>query len=229
VTSSLLQKYPNPFSSHVLGADVIDRFVDQQGRLHTTRILIKTNPIPSWAAKMVNIDKIGYILETSIVDPKFDPELDLGEDEVAHGQWMGIVTRNLTHTKFMDVVERLDVFAKDHATEMLTHAAITSHLSLPATPTSWIRAKVETFGLQRFEKNSIKSRTGLVHVLERVSLGDDQHDDDWDESLGSPLLHRVRMQLKEKKEAFKQKREAFRERRELFKETVKEKISGEKK
>ncbi|EDQ84640.1 uncharacterized protein MONBRDRAFT_34617 [Monosiga brevicollis MX1] len=48
ITSAFWCKYPNPFSTHVLTEDVIDRSVDEQGRLHTKRLLSKTNRKPAW-------------------------------------------------------------------------------------------------------------------------------------------------------------------------------------
>lgn len=41
VTFGILNKYPNPFASHVLTADVIERRVDENGLIHTKRLFTK--------------------------------------------------------------------------------------------------------------------------------------------------------------------------------------------
>lgn len=70
VTAAIWQRYPNPYSKHVLSSDVIERYVRcmpaQEGCitvytvatlrrvdpetkcLHTTRLLVKTNKQPRW-------------------------------------------------------------------------------------------------------------------------------------------------------------------------------------
>lgn len=48
VTLAMFLKYPNPFSVHVISADVIDRYVDSFGRLCTTRLIHKKGSIPNW-------------------------------------------------------------------------------------------------------------------------------------------------------------------------------------
>jgi hypothetical protein len=55
VTLAIWQKYPNPFASHVLTADVIERFVDEKGRIHTKRLFTKKGKLPSWGAKVSEI------------------------------------------------------------------------------------------------------------------------------------------------------------------------------
>lgn len=44
-----MQKYPNPMNPSVFGVDVLDRKVDSQGRLHSTRLLSTEWGLPSMA------------------------------------------------------------------------------------------------------------------------------------------------------------------------------------
>ncbi|KAK2851182.1 hypothetical protein Q5P01_007458 [Channa striata] len=39
VTKAAMQKYPNPMNTSVIGVDVLNRSVDTEGRLHSTRLL----------------------------------------------------------------------------------------------------------------------------------------------------------------------------------------------
>lgn len=50
-TKAVWQKYPNPFASHVLSSDVIERRVDPEtGILHTTRLFLKKGKVPKWGS-----------------------------------------------------------------------------------------------------------------------------------------------------------------------------------
>lgn len=42
-----MQKYPNPMNPSVIGVDVLDRDIDKQGRLHSTRLLSTEWGLPS--------------------------------------------------------------------------------------------------------------------------------------------------------------------------------------
>lgn len=44
-----MQKYPNPMNPSVFGVDVLNRSVDTQGRLHSTRLLSTEWGLPSMA------------------------------------------------------------------------------------------------------------------------------------------------------------------------------------
>lgn len=91
VTGAIFQKYPNPFASHVLSADIIDQFVDPNtGNLHTIRLLLKRGIIPKWGRSLLHTPD-AFIIEHSVVDPK--------------QRIMKTVTKNLNHTKLMLVEE----------------------------------------------------------------------------------------------------------------------------
>lgn len=95
-------RYPNPYSTHVLSSDVIDRHVDPEtGRLSTTRIHLKRSRLPPAVLKLLPKSVQGnvaggssssYILETSTVDAKEG--------------WMQTESRNLDWTGILSVVER---------------------------------------------------------------------------------------------------------------------------
>lgn len=52
VSLAIYNKYPNPFASHVLSADVIERSVDSNGVISTTRLFLKKNKIPEWGLRV---------------------------------------------------------------------------------------------------------------------------------------------------------------------------------
>ena len=47
VTKAAMQKYPNPMNPSVFGVDVLDRRIDNQGRLHSKRLLSTEWGLPS--------------------------------------------------------------------------------------------------------------------------------------------------------------------------------------
>ncbi|XP_070766694.1 PRELI domain containing protein 3B-like isoform X3 [Enoplosus armatus] len=62
VTKAAMQKYPNPMNPGVFGVDVLDRSVDTDGRLHSTRLLSTEWGLPAIAksisfTNMVSVDE----------------------------------------------------------------------------------------------------------------------------------------------------------------------------
>lgn len=57
------------FSSHVLTEDTLCREVTRDGKLHSKRLLTKTNRVPKWGERFFKA-KFVCIVEESIVDPK---------------------------------------------------------------------------------------------------------------------------------------------------------------
>ncbi|KAI9743896.1 MAG: hypothetical protein M1818_002630 [Claussenomyces sp. TS43310] len=108
VTLAYFLRYPNPYSTHVLSTDVIDRSIDPiTGRLSTTRIHLKRSRLPPAILKLLPKSVLGnvsagnsssYILETSTIDIKEG--------------WMETESKNLDWTGILSVVER-QVFRRD--------------------------------------------------------------------------------------------------------------------
>uniref|UniRef100_A0A8C5DMS4 PRELI domain-containing protein 1, mitochondrial-like n=1 Tax=Gouania willdenowi TaxID=441366 RepID=A0A8C5DMS4_GOUWI len=94
VVSAFWQRYPNPFSTHVLTEDVVYREVTKDHCLLTRRLLMKTNRLPRWAEHFFpgGISRCVYIMEDSIVDPV--------------NRSLTTYTWNLNHTMLMSVEER---------------------------------------------------------------------------------------------------------------------------
>jgi hypothetical protein len=88
VAQGFWKKYPNPDSKHVLTEDTVCRSV-YAGRLFSTRLLSKTNPIPKWAERFITSKHV-HIIEESIVDP-------VNKVFITY-------TRNLGYTKVMVII-----------------------------------------------------------------------------------------------------------------------------
>ncbi|XP_018591127.1 PRELI domain-containing protein 1, mitochondrial-like [Scleropages formosus] len=149
VVSAFWQRYPNPFSNHVLTEDVIFREVTADHRLLTRRLLTKTNRLPRWAERFFpsNLSRSVYIVEDSIVDPA--------------QRNLTIFTWNLNHTTLMTVEERC-VFRESQqqpgCTQLKREAWIFSRVYGFSRP-------IQEFGLARFKKNQVKAMKGLEYAL----------------------------------------------------------------
>ncbi|KAJ1566474.1 hypothetical protein HK405_009677 [Cladochytrium tenue] len=185
VTQALWQKYPNPFSSHVLSSDVLERYVDASGRLHTVRLFVKEGRLPRWGRAMLAVPQ-AMVVEVSVVDPA--------------ARSMTSVQRNLSHARLLLVEERQAVRpatateaagmtaagwsvvrfangepapmpaaaggAADEGTVVVTEARIVSGAAWAG-----LRTRIEGFGLSRLKTNTVRSFKGLLHVIERVAGG----------------------------------------------------------
>lgn len=149
VFSAFWQRYPNPFSTHVLTEDVVYREVTADHRLLTRRLLTKTNRLPRWAERFfpANLARSVYIVEDSIVDPR--------------NRSMTTFTWNLNHTRLMTVEERC-VFQESRDrpawTRLSREAWITSGVYGFSRP-------IQEFGLARFKSNQTKALRGLELAL----------------------------------------------------------------
>ncbi|XP_067053549.1 PRELI domain containing protein 3B-like [Acropora muricata] len=93
VTQAVWRKYPNDLNPNVKTMDVLERHVDEEGRLHTTRLVGTEGLLPSWVCNMIGMSNLGYAYEHSVVDPV--------------KKTMIIGSRNMTLSGFVDVEETL--------------------------------------------------------------------------------------------------------------------------
>uniref|UniRef100_A0A087Y1Q5 PRELI/MSF1 domain-containing protein n=1 Tax=Poecilia formosa TaxID=48698 RepID=A0A087Y1Q5_POEFO len=152
VVSAFWQRYPNPFSTHVLTEDVVYREVTTDHRLLSRRLLMKTNRLPRWAERFfpAGMSRYVYILEDSIVDPV--------------NRSLTTYTWNLNHTTLMSVEERcvfLDSAEQPATTQLKREAWISSSIFGFSKP-------IQEFGLARFKSNQVKAMKGLEYTLSNL-------------------------------------------------------------
>lgn len=100
VTLAYFLRYPNPYSTHVLSTDVLERYIDPAThRLHTTRLHLKRSKVPAGILAFLPKSWVGkdganqsFILEKSVVDVKEG--------------WMETESRNMEWTGVLSVVEK---------------------------------------------------------------------------------------------------------------------------
>ena len=103
VSLAYFLRYPNPYATHVVSTDVIDRHLDPETRqLTTIRLHLKRSKIPLPVLKLLPKGILGsggdsgksFVLEKSVVD--------------SSEGWMRTETRNLEWTGILSVIERQD-------------------------------------------------------------------------------------------------------------------------
>lgn len=152
VVSAFWQRYPNPFSTHVLTEDVVYREVTEDQRLLSRRLLMKTNRLPRWAECFFpsGMSRSVYIVEDSIVDPV--------------NRSLTTYTWNLNHTTLMSVEERCifrDSEDQPATTQLKREAWISSSIYGFSRP-------IQEFGLARFKSNQTKAMKGLEYALSNL-------------------------------------------------------------
>ncbi|KAL1240260.1 PRELI domain-containing protein 1 [Trichinella spiralis] len=90
VVSAFWQRYPNPYSSHVLCEDTVFRNV-VGNKLITKRIFIKTTRIPKWGERFISCKQVP-VLEESVVD--------------RDSQKLITYTRNISYARLMSIEEK---------------------------------------------------------------------------------------------------------------------------
>jgi 4-amino-4-deoxychorismate lyase len=174
-------RYPNPYSTHVLSSDVIDRHYDPATQqLTTTRLHLKKSKLPPAVLKLLPRNLVGagasgdsqsYILETSTVDVKEG--------------WMKAQSTNLEWTGVLSVIERQSFFrpptsegaAGSERTDVNSSVMMVSRLGqrgggfLRSWSTSSIQKSIEHLGLNRARRSQPNAKEGMKVVLERLRGG----------------------------------------------------------
>lgn len=148
-------KYPNPFSSHVLAADILSRHIDPvTENLHTTRIMLKTGSMPGWMYSLLK-SQDAYVIEESVVDPK--------------RSFMQTKTRNLTHQRFL-VVEEIQTYTKspEDLNWTLAHCHATVKSNFRGSKWTGIGSNLEGIGVKRFKDHLVKSKMAMTWILDKL-------------------------------------------------------------
>ncbi|XP_077466498.1 PRELI domain containing 1a [Stigmatopora argus] len=146
------QRYPNPYSNHVLTEDIIFREVTPNNCLISRRLLTKTRRAPRWMERYLpkQMASCAYIIEDSVVDPQ--------------NRTMTTLTWNITHARLMSVEERCQyrINPENSSWTVIDREA-------------WISSKVyglsravQEFGLAGFKKSVTKTMKGFEYVLAKM-------------------------------------------------------------
>ncbi|XP_067126646.1 PRELI domain-containing protein 1, mitochondrial [Centruroides vittatus] len=148
VAQAFWSRYPNPFSQHVLSEDVVFRQI-KDGKLHSKRLLTKTNRIPKWGERFVST-KCVRIVEESVVDPV--------------NKVITTYTRNIGFKSVMTIEEKC-VYQMCEDNPKWT--IVNRYAWVSSSVFGFARA-IQAFGVERFRQNSIKTCRGFNYVLENL-------------------------------------------------------------
>ncbi|CAL1536521.1 unnamed protein product [Lymnaea stagnalis] len=150
VVTASWRKYPNPHNTSVVGLDVIDRSVDNEGKLRSHRLMSTSWGIPHWVAKFIGIQEVCYASEHSIVDPK--------------SKTFTLKTRNVTLANIITINEELVYIQhpSDPSKTLLRQEAAVTVSGLP------LCNKLEQMVTDAMSSNACKGRQAIEHVIDKL-------------------------------------------------------------
>ncbi|XP_023040777.1 PRELI domain-containing protein 1, mitochondrial isoform X1 [Piliocolobus tephrosceles] len=166
VFAAFWQRYPNPYSKHVLTEDIVHREVTPDQKLLSRRLLTKTNRMPRWAERLfpANVAHSVYILEDSIVDPQ-NQTMTTFTWNINHARLMLVILSGPVLRLIQTVVEERCVYCvnSDNSgwTEIRREAWVSSSLF-------GVSRAVQEFGLARFKSNVTKTMKGFEYILAKL-------------------------------------------------------------
>ncbi|KRZ41455.1 PRELI domain-containing protein 1, mitochondrial [Trichinella pseudospiralis] len=148
VVSAFWQRYPNPYSSHVLCEDTVFRNV-VGNKLITKRIFIKTARIPKWGERFISCKQVP-VLEESVVD--------------RDSQKLITYTRNISYARLMSIEEKC-IYQADPMNSQCTML----------TREAWFKCNLKGFAsaiqrlsLERFKHHANNANKGLQFVIAKM-------------------------------------------------------------
>ena len=207
VSLAYFLRYPNPYATHVISTDVIDRhFYTTTHRLTTTRLHLKRSKIPLPVLKLLPKGIIGsggdsgksFVLEKSVVDAK--------------DGWMETETKNLEWTGILSVVERQlyqrarDVQVNEEGSESLVERTRNEGTGVTTTVTLMSR-----FGQGRKIKQKTEANANISSSSETVPEDEEAPKKSWISTWTTSSLQRTieMMGLKRTREAMGKSKEGM--------------------
>ncbi|NXM68768.1 PLD3A protein, partial [Serilophus lunatus] len=151
VIKAAMRKYPNPMNPCVVGVDVLDRSLDNQGRLHSHRLLSTEWGLPSIVKAVGTSRTLTYIKEHSVVDPV--------------EKKMELCSTNITLTNLVSVDERLVYTPHPENPEktVLTQEAIITVKGIS------LSSYLESLMANTISSNARKGRDALEWVISKLN------------------------------------------------------------
>ena len=150
------QRYPNPYSGHVLSEDVLLRKIENN-TLITVRLYKKTDETPDWLKCLLPCTN-ALILERSDMNLK--------------NQTLKVLSKNITLTYFLTVEEN-SLFSKLATNEKLCNVERKAIIYSNFYGISYL---LESFGLKKYKSNILRMDTGIEYVLNGKYCGKNKTD-----------------------------------------------------
>ncbi|KAL9654660.1 hypothetical protein ABK040_006722 [Willaertia magna] len=152
VTNAFWHKYPNPLSPHVLSIDVLDRWIDEEGNLHTVRLMTcKDRAVPEWISNVVGGKNYAYVIERSMIN--------LNEKQLV------MKSKNISYESLISVEETCRYTVDKENTE---HTLFSQEAKISVPIWGLAARKVENLTLENFHKNAKKGLQAMEHICEKI-------------------------------------------------------------
>ncbi|ETW06514.1 hypothetical protein H310_02745 [Aphanomyces invadans] len=156
VSRAFWNKYPNAKLAHVERVDVLSRYMDAEGRLHTARLAKCTqNNMPSWAVSMLG--KYSYVYEETICDPV--------------AKTLHLKSTNLSYRSVATVHESC-VYRPHPASESggMTHTMYTQDAEVSAF-VPFVSQKLESFSVSRGAETAARGLSAMEALCKEIFQG----------------------------------------------------------
>jgi len=150
VVKAVWRKYPNPHNPAVKGVDVVDRSLDDQGRLRSHRLMITNWGMPKWVAMIIGLQESVYASEHSIVDPEKKTFI--------------LNSRNISMGKVLKMEEKI-TYTQDPTDSEKTKFKQDVTVTVSGLP--WC-SKLEQLLTDRSADSSVKGQQAMEWVIDKV-------------------------------------------------------------
>eukprot|EP00117_Sycon_ciliatum_P043364 scpid73873/ scgid31408/ Protein slowmo homolog 2 len=152
VSLAAYRKYPNEHSPKVTAVDVLKRYVDKEGRLHSVRLIASC--FSMWSAvpfvKMLGLEGSMFVIERSVADPV--------------EKTLTLRSRNISLEGLINVFEVLQ-YRRDPVEPSKT--LLTQEASVTVAP-CLISGFVEGRMIDVFSESAQNGRNAIVNVCEKI-------------------------------------------------------------
>ncbi|CAF1023331.1 unnamed protein product [Adineta steineri] len=155
VVSGFWQKFPNPYTGHVLSEDTYYRTITEDNKIISKRLLSKTNKLPRWGERIFSrgsSSTIGFIIEESVCDIK---------------QKIFTTTTININLKSLMTVQETCIYRPDKTDESRT---VCEKKVAAQGELFGFKTTLETFVIQRYKKNHELASLGLEFILHKLYL-----------------------------------------------------------
>ena len=172
VNQGVWQKYPNPYSGHVVSVDVLDRTVDPEtGVIRTERLLGCKQAAPRWVVKVskstlpptqIVSDDLYLLKILGGSDDAFVREVSFVDPRTCETT---VTSVNLSLSQYITVLEKITY--SPLPSNPLEKTMFKQTAEIQARMGTWkaISDRLESWSVDRFQSNAALGRQGFEHVL----------------------------------------------------------------
>lgn len=141
-----LNRYPNPYAKHVKSSDTLESYVDDEGRLRVTRVVVKTGVLPHFIKPILGNSLDTWVIEKAVIDPATQKVL--------------AYSANVDHRKIIKVEEFLTYTCNGDSTLLEGNVRFSSNFI-------GFKERIERWSRNKFHSNMNDSVEGFKYVMNK--------------------------------------------------------------